>query len=368
MAVEQSSATNAMEAFYKDIQAKGVDALWRQGGGGAGTEESVRAPYPPYQWKWRDIEGFVQRAGELVQPSNEDQRRALTLNNPALQPRPAATHTISGAVQLVLPGEIAPSHRHTMAAIRFIMHGHGGVTFVNGEGCTMNPGDLILTPGWTWHGHVNTTGGPMIWMDSLDVPMVSMLRQGLYEDYQDQLYPATKPVDDSLQRFGAGHLRPVWEKQEGPISPLLSFPWTQTERALHDLARIDASPFDDVAFEYTNPMTGGHVLPTLGCWIQMIRPRVQTQAHRHSSVHLYHAFKGRGATVVDGQQIDWEEGDFFAIPPYAWHEHHNTSSEDEAVLFSTNDMPALEALNLYREHPYLQHNGHQPVTGSYAAP
>ena len=365
MAIDQTSTESAMEAFYKQIQAKHLDALWRTGGGGTGTEADVRAPYAPCHWPWSDIEPLVRRAGELVQPSHEDQRRALTLNNPSVQPRPAATHTVSGAIQMVLPGEIAPSHRHTMAAIRFVMRGKGAVTFVNGEGCTMNPGDLILTPGWTWHGHINQTEGPMIWMDSLDVPLVTLLKQGLYEDYQDQLFPATKPVDDSLHRFGAGHMRPVWSQREGPVSPLLSFPWEQTERALHDLARIDSSPFDDVAFEYTNPMTGGHVLPTLGCWIQMLRPGIHTQAHRHSTVSLYHAFRGRGSTVVDGVQIDWEEGDFFSIPPYAWHEHRNTSSEDEAVLFSTNDIPALEALNLYRESPYTEHGGHQPVTGRY---
>lgn len=365
MAVEQTSVDSPMEAFYRQIQAKGLDALWRHGGGPAQTAADVKAPYAPHLWRWADIEPFTRQAVELVKPSKEDQRRALTLNNPSVKPRSAATHTVSGAVQVVVPGEVAPSHRHTMAAIRFVMRGKGAVTFINGEGCTMNPGDLILTPGWTWHGHINQTEGPMIWMDSLDVPLVGMLQQGLYEDYPDQLYPATVPVDDSLHRYGAGHLRPVWAQQEGPVSPLLSFPWEQTERALHDLARAETSPFDDVATEYSNPMTGRHVLPTLGCWIQMLRPGIHTKAHRHSSVSLYHAFRGRGSTIVDGVQIDWEEGDFLALPPYAWHEHVNSSSTDEACLFSTNDIPVLESLNLYREQPYLDHDGHQPVTGSW---
>src|SRR5207253_2083352 len=138
-----------------------------------------------------------------------------------------------------------------------------------------------------------------------------------------------------------------------PVSPLLSFPWTETERALHNLAKAgEASPFDAVAFEYTNPSTGGHVLPTIGCWIQMLRPGVHTQSHRHSNVAVYHVFRGQGASIVDGVRIEWQEGDFFALPPYCWHEHLNTSSSDEAVLFSTNDIPVLESLNLYRDHAY----------------
>jgi gentisate 1,2-dioxygenase len=367
MAVEQSPAESPMEAFYRDINAKSFDALWRHHGPPTPTADEVKALYQPHLWQWQDIEPFLYQAMELVKPSHEDQRRVLTLNNPSVMPMHQATHTISGAVQVVLPGEIAPSHRHTMAAIRFVIKGKGAITFIDAEGCTMNPGDLILTPGWTWHGHVNQGDGPMFWMDSLDVPLVSMLRHGLYEDYPDQLFPATKPIDDSLHRYGRGHLKPVWDKTEGPISPLLSFPWEQTERALHDLAQADQSPFDDVAFEYTHPTTGGHVLPTIGCWIQMLRPGVKTHAHRHSNVSLYHIFRGQGSTIVDGVQIDWEEGDFLAIPPYAWHEHHNRSTTDEAVMFSTNDIPVMESLNLLREQPYLQHGGHQPVTGQHSA-
>src|SRR6266540_1177667 len=138
MAVEQAVTESPMEAFYKQIQAKRLDALWRHTGDAAPTSENVSAPYDPCLWRWTDIEPFVKRATELVQPSAEDQRRALTLNNPSVKPRSAATHTVSGAIQCVLPGEIAPSHRHTMAAIRFVMRGKGAVTFINDQGCTMN--------------------------------------------------------------------------------------------------------------------------------------------------------------------------------------------------------------------------------------
>src|SRR5579871_6639854 len=157
MSIEPASPPSPMAQFYRDIQAQRMDALWRHQGpaqGGASPAD-VRAPYEPCLWRNSAIEPALRRAGELVQPSEEDQRRAITLMNPSVKPIGHATHTISAAVQMVLPGETAPSHRHTMAAIRFVMQGSGAITFIDGEGCTMQPGDLILTPGWTWHGHIN---------------------------------------------------------------------------------------------------------------------------------------------------------------------------------------------------------------------
>jgi gentisate 1,2-dioxygenase len=365
MAVEPLSRAEEMDTFYAEINKKSFDALWRHRAPEAGPSQ-VTAPYAPCAWRWSDIRPYMDRAAELVRPGPEAERRVLTLNNPTIPPMKMTTHTISAAVQMVLPGERAPSHRHTMAAIRFIVEGNGALTFVDGEPCSMHPGDLILTPAWSWHGHLNETDGPMLWMDSLDVPLVRTLRAALYEEYPGDFQTATKPVDDSINRYGSGHLRPVWERRTGPISPLLSFPWVQTERALRHLAGLETSPFDDVAFQYTNPATGGHVLPTIGCWIQMLRPGAHTQAHRHNTVSVYHVFRGRGSTIVDGVQLDWEQGDFFALPPSAWHEHVNGSPSEEAVLFSTNDIPLYESINLYREDAYAEHGGHQPVVAGYS--
>jgi gentisate 1,2-dioxygenase len=362
MAVEQAPS-NPMEAFYRELEDKAMGALWRRHQRGDRPTDPV-APYSPAHWRWSDIGGFVKRAGELVQPGPDAQRRVITLNNPSLGPGGAATHTVSGNVQMVLPGEVAPSHRHTNAAIRFIMHGEGAVTIVDGEPIAMRPGDLVLTPGWSYHGHVSKADGPVLWMDSLDGPLVvEKLRIARYEQYPDELEPAFRPPNDSVSRYGGGHLRPTWQKQRTPVSPQMVYPWERTEPALRDLAKIDASPFDDVAFEYTNPTTGGPVLPTIGCYIQMLRPGIHTKAHRHASSTVYHAFRGRGSTIVDGVQIDWEEGDFFALPPWCWHEHLNGSVSDEAVIFSTTDQPVMEVLNLFEEHEHP--GGHQEVVAGY---
>jgi gentisate 1,2-dioxygenase len=364
MAVETRTTSDEMEAFYRQLEAKHMNGLWRHRLPDGGPREGTAA-YAPYRWNWSDIEPFAYKALEMVRPGRgEGERRAITLNNPHTGGR-GATHSLTAAVQVVQPGDISPSHRHVAAAIRFIIRGEGTVTIVNGEPAPMRPGDLVLTPSLTWHGHVSQGTGPMMWMDSLDAPLVGLLRVGMaQEPYPDEIEPATKAVGDSYDRYGAGHLRPVWEKKQSNVSPLLSFPWEQTEQALHDLAKVDASPFDDVAFEYTNPLTGGHVMPTIACWIQMIRRGVHTKAHRHSSSQVYHVFRGEGATIVDGVRIDWKQGDFLALAPFSWHEHINTGSE-EAVLFSTTDTAVLDPLNLYFEHEYEENGGRQTVVASY---
>jgi gentisate 1,2-dioxygenase len=361
---EPHATSDEMETFYRTIAAKSMDALWHRTQGGAPRGPDPVAPYDPMHWSGQDIATYIKRAGELVRPGPDAQRRVLVLANASAGPFRSATHTLYGNVQMVLPGEIAPTHRHTSSAIRFIMEGEGAVTIVDGEPVEMAPGDLVLTPGWCFHGHVSKADGPVLWMDSLDSPLIGALRIGRAEQYPDELEPATVPVGASYNRYGGGNLRPLWQRQSSRISPQLLYPWAKTEQALHELKRTEASPFDDVAFEYTNPTTGGPVLPTLGCNIQLIRPGVSTKAHRHSSSTVYYVFRGSGYSVIDGVRIDWAAGDFISLPPWAWHEHANPGAED-AVLFSTTDAPMLEALVLLEEHEHPG-NGHQEVTSTYA--
>ncbi len=128
---------------------------------------------------------------------------------------------------------------------------------------------------------------------------------------------------------------------------------------------MDRSPFDDVAMGYSDPSTGGPVLRTMACWIQLIHVGVRTKAHRQTSSAVYQVYRGAGYSVIDGQRFDWSEGDFFVVPSWAWHEHANESGE-EVILFSIQDLPVLEALSLYREEPYVENAGHQPITGRFS--
>jgi len=363
MATENKLDTPEMRDFYNDLQGKNMDALWRHNFPSQ-TSAEKSAPYQPCRWRWDDIEPMIWRAGELVEPGPDAQRRVIQLRNPSLSPMGSATHTLTLAIQLVYPGEVAPSHRHTPTAIRFMLKGEP-TTLVDGEPITMHPGDLVLTPNWTWHGHYNQTNEPAIWIDNLDVPIVGALKAGIHEDFPEGLDPANKLPDESFRRYGSGHLRPARSTGAQLISPLHAYPWEQTYQALHELASVEADPFDDVALEYTNPTTGGHVLPTLACQIQMLRPGVHTKAHKHSTSAVFHVFKGSGHTIVDGVRMDWKQGDFFSLPPWCTHEHVNASNSDEVVLYSSTDQPVFEALGLFREYAHEQNGGRQEVVAQY---
>jgi gentisate 1,2-dioxygenase len=349
MAVQPRMAAATLDAFQEAVRAEDLEPLWLQTGALL-TPEPV-TPIQPYVWAWGTVRARMLQAGELMPLGKEGaDRRVLALKNPGARMGLATTQTIAAAVQLVHPGELAPAHRHTAAAIRFIIEGHATITIVDGEPCTMAPGDLILTPNWTWHSHVNEGDGPILWLDALDAPVVMALNQMFYQEYPTAQQPFTKSRDDSLQRYG-GALLPTWERPTHAWSPLLSYKWDQTEARLRSLAQVAGSPFDGIALSYTNPFTGGPVLPTLGCQVQMLRPGERTRAHRHTSSAVYHVVRGEGATTINGRRFAWRRGDVLALPTWAWHEHENTSSSDAAFLFAVTDEPLLRALDLYREEP-----------------
>ena len=359
MAIKPAPTVDEVQEFYRELERKHLVALWNITANLLPKEPKSRLI--PYLWRWDDLLPLVTRSGELAPLSRGAERRVLGLINPGLPERYGTTHTLWAGIQYLLPGEVAPAHRHSPAAIRFILQGKGAFTTVEGDKCYMERGDLVLTPPWAWHDHGNETDEPMIWLDGLDVPMVAELQAPFYEPFPDEAQPVTKPVGDSERRYGLGQLRPTWQRAVGPFSPLLNYKWAPTEEALRRLATLEASPFDDVALEYINPHTGGPIMPTLGCVTQLLRAGVRTKAHRHTGSSFYLVFEGSGQSVIDGQRFDWGKGDVFAVPPWAWHEHAGTDGR-EAILFSVQDRPVMEALGLYREQPYEDHGGHQPVT------
>lgn len=344
------------QQFYESTESAGLRAAWM------GRRRERKPQVVPFAWRWADAQPLVMRSGDIVTPDRDVERRVLRLANPGLDH--GTTHTISAALQLLLPGENAPAHRHTPTAIRWVLQGQGAYTTVEGDKCYMEPGDLVLTPSWTWHDHNNEGAEPMIWLDGLDTPLVNNLAATFYEQYPEDQQPIIG-VGESERKYASGALRPAWEEADTPYSPLWHYKWSRTREALYRLAQVDASPFDDVAMEFSDPATGGPVLKTMACWIQLLRPGIRTKAHRHTSSAVYQVFRGHGHSVINGQQFDWTEGDFLVVPAWAWHEHAN-AGDSEAILFSIQDLPVMKALSLYREEPYAEHAGHQPVTSHFS--
>ena len=210
--------TEEEQQYYDTTDRIRLKPGWMQGRG---------QPLPtiePFLWRWQEVEPLVLKSGELVTPDRDVERRTLRLATPGLDR--GTTHTITAALQLLLPGECAPAHRHTPTAIRWVLKGQGAYTTVEGDKCWMDPGDLVLTPSWTWHDHNNEGDEPMIWLDGLDVPLVRYLRANFYEAYPEDQQPIVG-VGESEKRFAAGALRPAWEHHDAPYSPLWHYKWNK---------------------------------------------------------------------------------------------------------------------------------------------
>jgi gentisate 1,2-dioxygenase len=320
----------------------------------------------PWLWKWSTLFDVARRSGALVPVERGGDRRAIALSNPGLDGLPYVTPTLWAAVQWLNGREVAPAHRHTAQAVRFIIDGQGAYSTVEGDKVYLQRGDLVLNPPWFWHDHGSDADEPAIWMDGLDIPLNAYLDASFFEPYPGETQEVTKVIDGTVLKYGVGQLRPAWEPRSSDYPPLSTYKWADTERALCNLAETgEVSPFDDVALEYVNPHSGRPVMRTMTCWVQMLRPAVQTQAHRQVNSAVYYVFEGRGSSIIEGTRFDWEQGDMVVIPSWAWHEHCNASTRERAILFSIQDTPVMVALGKYRAEAYAEHDGHQPVTGVF---
>jgi gentisate 1,2-dioxygenase len=315
------SSQDELQDYYAQLSEQHVTPAWI--GGGISIEPRSKAV--PHLWRWRHLRPQAIRAAELV-GTQQAERRVLRLTNPEL-PGVSASNTLVANIQIVMPGEIARAHRHSAAALRLIIEGGGGYTVVNGERVPMFPGDLVLTPNWSWHDHANDTDGPMIWLDGLDTPLVRMLEAGFYEEYPEE-----------RQEFGAAPNSSPWH-----------YPFSEMRAALQQLvAAGSADAADGIILEYTNRRTGAPVMPTIACYMQLLRPGEQTQAYRRVCCTNYHVVEGAGYSMVGGRRLDWEDKDVFTVPTWTFHEHVN-SGDRAAFLFSFSDAPVMKALSLYRE-------------------
>ncbi len=344
MAIPVTRSEKELREYCADLRAAGLDAPWSRPGPliqPKGTHVESRL------WRWTEIEPLLRRSAEFVSPGRGAERRVVRIANPGV-PERTSTHTISVALQYLLPGEIAPAHRHTPNALRFMLRGEGAYTTVDGDKCVMRPGDLVLTPSMTLHDHGNEGSEPVIWLDGLDSPIVRYLEALSMQGHPEQRQ-ATGPVTGVSEcRYGTAGLRPAWSPAGERSAHLLHYRWKATHAALLRLAAVEASPFDDVMLEYVAPATGRSPLPTIGCYIQMIRPGVRTRTHRQTSSAVYIVFEGSGFSVIEDLRHDWQRGDLLVVAPWATHSHGNDGPAP-AVLFSIQDVPLLKALGMYRE-------------------
>ncbi len=299
----------------------------------------------PVLWRYRDIRPQLLRAGELT-PIEKAERRVLVLANPGhgLE-NMKATATIYIGMQLILPGEVAPAHRHTPSAVRFAIEGEGGYTVVNGEKLPMHRGDLILTPPGQWHEHGHEGSGPVIWLDALDLPLV----YGMEASYAIEGPPQRVdwPEGRGAACFGTGGLLPYrsLDGQRAPY-PMLRFPWQDVRRALGELASVTPAS-DPVQLAYVNPQTGRECLPTLGFSAIQLRPGEELKLPKRSASAVMHVIEGEVAASIDDAVHVAEETDTFAVPTHAAVSLANRSTRSAAYLFVIDDAPLQRKLGIY---------------------
>ncbi|KGX86652.1 cupin domain-containing protein [Pontibacillus marinus] len=355
-----------VKAFNEDIQQYNLGPLWN-----AIPDLMNKTPdtgAEPYLWKWETIYQKLMEAKEIFTPERGGERRAIYLQNPGLTDRKpwgwgSTTQNLYAAVQLILPGEKAPSHRHTQSALRFITNGDGAFSTVDGEKMYMNEGDFLVTPGGLWHGHGHEGDEPMIWMDCLDIPFVYSIGGTFFEPYPDGLQPAKKPDNYSSHHYEGGMVRPITHR-EPQVAPVGKYTWAQTKDALDSISQYEPDPYDGYGVEYINPSTGEQANPTILAKLLKLPSGFKGKAHRHTDSNIFTVYKGSGYTVINGQKFEWSKGDYFVIPSWATHEHVVTSSED-AYLFNVSDQPIMEKFNFQQEEAYEENEGHQQITSVF---
>ena len=341
------STLQMRQQLYRDMEPLHLTPLWEVLH--ALVPQQPKTPCVAVHWKYEEVRPFLMRAGEAIS-AEEAVRRVLVLENPALRGQSCATQSLYAGLQLILPGEVAPSHRHTQSALRFIVEGSGAYTAVDGERSTMHPGDFIITPSWTWHDHGCPTleegGEPVVWLDGLDIPLVQQFDCGFAENYPEAQQPVIRPEGDSFARFGH-NMVPVRHHVSDPTSPIFSYPYERSREALDKLYRNgELDPWDGVKLRYVNPATGGWPMPTIATFMQYLPKGFAGKTYRSTDATVYSVVEGCGTVRIGDAQFQFAPRDVFVAP--SWAPVQLNASED-AVLFSYSDRPVLAALNLLRE-------------------
>ena len=313
---------------------------------------SLRAVLPPHKprpntrptmWSYAALRPLLLQAGELT-PIEKAERRVLVLANPGhgLEKMQASAAMYLG-MQLLLPGEWAPSHRHTPNAVRMVVEGTGAWTNVEGEKCPMERGDLILTPTGLWHEHGHDGTEPVVWLDVLDLPLVYYMEASYHVDGSRQ---AVKPSQGKRAYQHSGLVPTQVFERSNKAYPLLRYPWTDTRAALVQLA-ADQPDLDAVQVTYTNPETGRDAQNILGFYALMLRPGQTLQLPARSPASVFHLIEGQLAADVDGQAFTLTPADTCCAPGYAPITLCNRSSTEPAFVFIADESPLHRKLGVY---------------------
>jgi gentisate 1,2-dioxygenase len=329
-------------AYYERIGKKNLAPLWEVMKGLVPPEP--KTPCVPALWRFEEVKRFVIEAGSLI-TAKEAERRVLVFENPALRGKSRITQSLYAGLQLVLPGEIAPAHRHTASAIRFVLDGDGAYTAVEGEKTVMRRGDFVITPNWAPHDHGNDSKQPMIWLDVLDVPTVNFFDAAFSQHLDRETQSNTREDGDSLARYGSGVLPEGFQRLNR--SPIINYPYERVRPILERLeASGDVDPRHGARVRYANPYDGGWATPTMGAQLALLPKGFKGNDYRATDGTIFVCVEGGGSTKVENETLEWGPNDVFVVPSWKRYAH---TAKARTVLFSISDRPAQEKLGIWRE-------------------
>ena len=331
------------QVFYEKLDGINTAPLWAVMSQLVTSEPRSRCV--PHKWDYAGMRALLMEAGGLI-TAKEAERRVLVLENPGIRGLSQVTQSLYAGLQLILPGEVAPSHRHAAAALRLIIEG-GGYTAVNGERIPMAAGDFILTPSWMFHDHGNLNDDPVIWLDGLDVPIVNLFDASFAEGYPGgDVQHVDRLAGDARARYGA-NMVPLEYEPDSMSSPVFHYPYARVREALLQIGsagKCDAS--HGFKLQYSNPVTGGYPMPTMAAYMQLLPAGFCGQPYRSTDATVYCVREGEGTTFVGNERIEWSVGDVFVAPSWATISHQ---VGERSVLFSFSDRAAQKALGVWRE-------------------
>lgn len=334
---------NLRQAYYDRIAKDHMTPLWEVLG--ALVPKQPSSPALPTLWRYANLRDQVMEAGRLI-TAEQAERRVLILENPGLPGQSAITQSLYAGLQLILPGEVAPAHRHTQSALRLVMDGEGAYTAVDGERTTMRRGDFIITPSWTFHDHGNLGDQPVVWLDGLDIPTVRFYDAGFAEHGQSTSQDTVRPEGDALARYG-NNMVPV-DFYQGPAEPtrVFVYPYARTKESLDQIAAGQPDPHFGHKLRFVNPATGASPMPTIGAFAQRLPVGFETRPYRCTDGTVYVCLEGEAAVAVGDQEWQLQRDDIFVVP--SWQSLKFLAKRD-TTLFSYSDRPALQSLGLWRE-------------------
>jgi gentisate 1,2-dioxygenase len=339
-----------LKQLYRDFADNNMAPLWTQR-----DDLMPMTPAPsaiPFVWRWNSLYDIAKRSGDLVPVGRGGERRAIGLANPGLPGTAYATPTLWCAIQWLGGHETAPEHRHAQNAFRFVVEGEGVWTVVNGDPVRMSRGDLLLTPGWNFHGHHNDTAEPMAWIDGLDIPFSSYTDVGFFEFGAERVTDEASPAFSRSERLWSyPGLRPLSVLEAKVSSPLSAYRWEFTDRALAEQLLLEDEGYPatveqgHAAIRYTNPTTGGDVMSTIRCEFHRLRAGASTPPRHEVGSAVWQVFEGRGTVVLGDDEFTLEKGDLFAVPSWVpWSLH----ADEQFDLFRFTDGPIVERLGFGR--------------------